>query len=559
MEDHAMRSSARHRAGLAVVIAGLAGASVGAQNSSQFRDWKSSTLSGGGDGKPAVACASLVSLTGYEFSVLTATTIPASADAPEYCRVSGLVQPEIRFEVSLPTAWNGRLYMFGNGGYAGEALTASGRVATARRALARGFAAVQTNTGHDAATEPLGSFAASPQKFVDYASRAVHVTAMTAERVLQAYYNAPARHAYFDGCSTGGRQGLIEAQRFPDDFDGILAGAPVLDFSGTMISYSAIQRALGAASIAPAKLRLVSDAVYAKCDASDGVKDGVIDDPRACRFSPSADLPHCSGDADGADCFTSAQLHALESVYAAVRRSGTDFFPGWPPGAEIAAAAGGPSGWMPWFVAPANGRPIQANFGETFFRFMAFGSPKPSYDWLSFDLDADLDAIDAARALLDATNPDLSRFKGRGGKMLTYFGWADPALNPMMGVRYYERVMRQAGPTTTDFYRLFMVPGMFHCGGGVGTSVFDAFTPLVEWVEKGTAPQTLSAARVVDGKTVRTRPLCPYPQVAKYSGSGSVDEAANFACASATISRSVPAVLGHAPSADAGRVPASRP
>ncbi|HMF96548.1 MAG TPA: tannase/feruloyl esterase family alpha/beta hydrolase [Vicinamibacterales bacterium] len=539
------------KAFIAIVI-GVAGVGVStlhAQNSSQFRDWKASALAGGGDAKPAVACASLVSLSGYEFSILSATVIPAASDAPEYCRVSGLIQPEIRFEVNLPDAWNGRLYMFGNGGYAGEALDAAGRVATARRALARGFAAVQTNTGHDAAAEPLGSFAASPQKFVDYASRAVHITVVTAKRLLQAYYNAPARRAYWDGCSTGGRQGLIEAQRFPDDFDGILAGAPVLDFSGTMISYSAIQRALTAASVTPAKLRILSDAVYAKCDAADGLKDGVIDDPRTCHFSPSADLPRCSGDSDAVDCFTSAQVHAIESVYGAVRRNGNDFFPGWPPGAEISATAGGPSGWMPWFVSPVAARPIQANFGETFFRFMAFGSPKPQYDWLSFNLDADLDKIEAARTLLDATNPDLSRFKAHGGKMITYFGWADPALNPMMGVRYYDSVVKQAGTATTDFYRLFMVPGMFHCGGGIGTSAFDAFTPLVEWVEKGTAPQTIAAARMVDGKAVRTRPLCPYPSVAKYKGTGSVDEAANFSCAA------VPPI----PSADAGPALASRP
>src|SRR5262249_52687184 len=231
-----------------------------------------------------------------------------------------------------------------------------------------------------------------------------------------------------------------------------------------------------------------------------------------------------------------------------------DFFPGWPLGAETAAAAGGPSGWIPWFVAPpggpGGGRPIQANFGETFFRFMAFGSPKPSYDWLAFDLDADLDKIAAARALLDATNPDLSRFKARGGKMITYFGWADPALNPLMGVRYYESVMRTLGPGTGDFYRLFMVPGMFHCGGGIGTSVFDALTPVVEWVEKGTVPQAIAAARVVDGKNVRTRPLCPYPQVARYRGTGSVDEAASFSCSAPPAASS---------SAAAGRAPASRP
>jgi feruloyl esterase len=176
-------------------------------------------------------------------------------------------------------------------------------------------------------------------------------------------------------------------------------------------------------------------------------------------------------------------------------------------------------------------KPIQINFGETFFKYMAFGKPNPSYDWLTFNVDADLDKIQWARTVLDATDPDLSRFKARGGKIVGYFGWADPALNPMMGVNYYESVMKTVGPSTTDFYRLFMVPGMFHCGGGVGTSTFDSLTAVVEWVEKGVAPKSIAASRLVDGKPVRTRPLCPYPEVAKYKGSGSIDEAANFSCA----------------------------
>jgi Tannase and feruloyl esterase len=529
-----MRSRQPYSAAL-TVLAIAAGSGVGAQNSSQFRDWKSSAIAGSDDKKPSVSCTSLVSTTGYEFAVSTAAIVPASADAPEHCRITGLIQPEVRFEIGLPAVWHGRLYMFGNGGYAGEALDAQGRVATARRALSRGFATVQTNTGHDAAGEPLGSFAASPQKFADYAFRAVHVSVLTAKRIVTAYYGSAARRAYFDGCSTGGRQGLIEAQRFPDDFDGIVAGAPVLDFSGTMISYAAIQRALSAAPIPPVKLHIVADAIYGKCDAVDGVKDGVIDDPRTCRFSPAADLPRCSGESDDAGCFSAAQISALEAVYAPVRRNGADFFPGWPVGPEIAGGPGpggnqSPSGWFRWFVAPT-GKPIQAAFGEAFFKYMAAGTARPSYDWLSFDLAADLDKIEAARAALDATNPDLSRFKARGGKLLSYFGWADPALNPLMGVRYYERVAQQMGPSTNEFYRLFMVPGMFHCAGGIGTGTFDAFTPLVEWVEKGTAPPALAASRLVDGKVVRTRPLCPYPQVARYKGSGSIDDASNFACA----------------------------
>src|SRR5262249_55419822 len=250
---------------LVILAVAIASASTSAQNS-QFKDWKSAALADATQAKPHVACGSLVALTGYEFSVTTATVVAASADAPEYCRVVGLIQPEIRFEVGLPSAWNGRLYMFGNGGYAGEALEATGRVATARRALARGFATAQMNTGHDAAVEPLATFAASPQKLVDYAYRGMHVTALTAKRILQSYYDAAARRSYFDGCSTGGRQGLISAQRFPDDFDGIVVGAPVLNFSGTMISYLAIQRALAAAPIPASKLKALGDAVYARCD-----------------------------------------------------------------------------------------------------------------------------------------------------------------------------------------------------------------------------------------------------------------------------------------------------
>jgi len=508
---------------LAVVIAS---APLGAQNSSQFKDWKSSALADAAQAKPRVACAALVSLTAFEFSITSATVIPASADAPEYCRVTGLIQPEIRFEVGLPSTWNGRLYMFGNGGYAGESIEAPGRVATARRALARGFASAQMNTGHDAAVEPLGTFAASPQKLVDYAYRGVHVTALTAKRILQAYYDAAPRRSYFDGCSTGGRQGLISAQRFPDDFDGLVVGAPVLNFSGTMISYLAIQRAIAAAPIPASKLPALADAVYAKCDAADGLKDGLIDDPRRCRFSASADLPRCANDADGPGCFTSSQVRTLDTIYAGVSRNGADFFPGWP--------VGGEAGWAPWFVSAQ--QPIQIGFAETFFKNIAFGRPNAKYDWMTFNIDADVDKIEAARAMLDATDPDLSRFKARGGKIVSYYGWADPALNPLMGVGYYESVTKKMG-VTDDFYRLFMVPGMYHCGGCIGPSTFDALTPLVEWVEKGTAPASIVGSRIADGKVVRTRPLCPYPLVAIYKGSGSVDDAASFACGGAQRSR----------------------
>ena len=352
-----MRKSWRYSGGaLASVVLGTAGATLTAQNGSQFKDWKTAAPGNAAQAKPRDTCASLVALTGYEFSVTRATIVQASSDAPEHCRVSGLIQPEVRFEVSLPTAWNGRLYMFGNGGYAGEALDAPARVATTRGALTRGFATAQTNTGHDAASEPLGTFASSPQKFLDYAYRGVHVTALTAKRILQAYYDAPLRHSYFDGCSTGGRQGLISAQRFPDDFDGIVVGAPVLNFSGTMIGYAITQRALAAAPISIDKLKVLGDLVYAKCDATDGVKDGLIDDPRKCGFRASTDVPRCANEVDGPACFTAAQIRTLEAIYSSTTGRGGEVFPGWPVGAEIAAPGPGgaaTSAWVPWFVARA--------------------------------------------------------------------------------------------------------------------------------------------------------------------------------------------------------------
>jgi feruloyl esterase len=502
-----------------------------AQNGSQFRDWKATALADSVQAKPRAACATLVALTGYEFSIVTATPIAASADAPDYCRVIGQIQPEIRFEVSLPAAWNGRLYVFGNGGYAGESLDAPARVANVRRGVSRGFAVAQMNTGHDAGVEPLGSFAVNSQKFLDYAYRGLHVTVLTAKKILQTYYDGALRRSYFDGCSTGGRQGLIAAQRFPDDFDGIVNGAPILNFSGTMIGYAVNQRALKAAPIATEKVKVLADAVAAKCDTADGLKDGLIDDPRACGFKPSVDLPKCAADADGPSCFTAAQIATLETIYGGVKRGGAEFFPGWPVGAENA--------WAPWFVGGAQG-PVQVAFGDTFFKYMAFGRPNTSYDWLTFNVDADLDKVQWARGVLDANDPDLSRFKARGGKIVSYFGWADPALNPMMGINYYESVTQKMGSSTTEFYRLFMVPGMFHCSGGTGVGTFDALTPLVEWVEKGVAPQSLAGSRLVDGKVVRTRPLCPYPQVAQYKGTGNIDEAANFSCAAARGRASIP-------------------
>jgi feruloyl esterase len=502
-----------------------------AQNGSQLKNWKPS-LNQGVALKPKTECSAMVSLTGYEFSIETATLVPASGDVPEYCRVTGQILPEVRFELSLPTIWNSRFYMFGNGGFAGESLTSPPRANARHTALRHGFAVAQTNTGHDGAVEPLGSFAVNRQKMLDYAWRAVHVTADTAKRLTRTYYgNAPSR-SYFDGCSTGGRQGLMSAQRFPDDFDGIIVGAPVLDLTGTLMSDTWEARALDAAPIPLEKMKLIAERVYAKCDGLDGLTDGLITDPRHCPFDPNKDLPVCANDADGPACFTAAQLRTLTAIYGGAQSGGKRFFWGQPVSAEIemAGPGGTRSGWSNWIIAPPGGRAISAVFAETFLRYMAFEKPDPNYDLKSFNFESDPARLQTISNIVDAKDPDLSRFKARGGKIVMYFGWADTALNPLMGIDYYEKVTARMGTSTPDFFRLFMVPGMAHCRGGVGTDDFDALTPLVEWVEKGVAPQQIIASQSRGGKVTRTRPLCPYPQVAKHNGTGSSDDAQNFVC-----------------------------
>jgi feruloyl esterase len=473
----------------------------------------------------------LRSLTGFDLSIESAILVRAAGDVPAYCRVTGQILPEIRFEVNLPSLWNRRFLMTGNGGFAGESLDAPQRAGQRNTAMRRGFVAAASNTGHDAREEPLASFAVNRQKLLDYAFRSLRVTAEAGKRVAAAYYGARPVRSYYQGCSTGGRQGLILAQRFPDDFDGIVAGAPVLNFSGTMTGYACIAQALNSAPLPYAKLSTLADTIYALCDSKDGLKDGLIEDPRRCDFRPARDLPRCAGETDNTSCFTVAQIGTLEKIYGDVQSQGQRIFPGWPVGAEI-AGPNGRSGWDNWLVRETPGQTISVSFAQSFFRYMAFPRKEDAIELDAFDFDKDPPRLEWIRNILDATDPALAPFRDRKHKLLMYFGWADQALNAQMGVDYYESVLKTLGPQTQDFFRLFMLPGVFHCGGGVGPSVFDPLASIVDWVESGRAPDRIVAARVVSGKTVRTRPLCPYPQTARYNGSGSIDEALNFTCVS---------------------------
>jgi feruloyl esterase len=520
--------------GTIFLILVIAGSAMQAR-AQAFADLKSALVDySKSDLQPKKGCEAMGMFKSKDIAQISAAQVPADASAPAYCRISGLLSPEIAFEVSLPEKWNGRFYMIGNGGLAGESLADAGRVGQRNAALKLGFAFAQTNTGHDASKEPSGTFVLSnPQKAIDYAYRAVHLTAATAKDMTKDYYGKPVSRAYWNSCSNGGRQGLIEAQRFPEDFDGIVANAPWVDQTGFTIAAMWNQKALSQAPVTPAKLALVAEKVMAKCDAVDGLKDGLIDDPRKCNFDPVRDVPACKAGADGADCLTSAQAAAIAKVYSGPSSNGKPFFPGYMPGSEavVQGPTGAASGWLNLIVGTQqNAKPADFNLAEGTMRYLVLKPPKADYDYQTFDFDRDTHLVDDWGKLADAKNTDLSKFRSRGGKLLMTYGWADSILEPMMGVNYYEQAVAKNGPQTRDFFRLFMVPGMAHCGGGIGPDRNDAVTAMIDWVEKGKAPESIVASRVVNNQVVRTRPLCPYPQVARYKGQGSIDDAANFQC-----------------------------
>jgi hypothetical protein len=489
------------------------------------------------DTAPRVACESLSGFKRTGLVQVQARTIAASADHPAHCRVSGVIAPEIAFEVNLPAMWNGRFYMIGNGGHAGESPDDANRASQRAAALQNGFAMASTNTGHDSRKETGATFVLSnPQKAIDYAYRAVHEAAAVAKQIAAAYYAQPPKFSYWNSCSNGGRQGLIEAQRYPDDFDGIVANAPWVSQTGFTVGAIWNQRALDEAPLSAAKMELVAKTVIGTCDAVDGLTDGLIDDPRACRFDATRDIPACSQKADASDCLTAAQAAAVNKIYSGpVTRGGRSLFPGFAPGSEAVTAGrgGGPgaSGWMNMIVPGGAGRgAADFSLAEGTMKYLVFDPPRPDYDYRTFDFDRDPALLERWGKLANADNPDLAAFRRRGGKLLMTYGWADTILQPMMGVDYYERATKVNGPGTPEFFRLFMVPGMAHCSGGVGPDQHDPMTAIIDWVEKGKAPDTLVATKVVDNKAVRSRPLCPYPQVARYSGTGSIDDAANFRC-----------------------------
>jgi len=403
-----------------------------------------------------VKCAVLSSASfGSEVKIEAATLVAASTQAPEHCDVRGAIWPEAKFAVKLPTNWNNRFYMVGGGGYAGQL-----SLGPMNTGLQKGYATATTDTGHDAAKEPLGVFAerrpenpTADRKKLDYAYLAVHNTAALAKQIIKSYYGSDAKYSYWVGCSTGGRQGLMEAQRYPEDFDGYLIGAPVLKQSheGMRGIWNAQAVSTGPGAGAYDKLPLLAEAVYKKCDGVDGLQDGLITDPRQCRFDPLQNLPKCAGEEEGKDCFTTAQLEGLRKVYDGVRNSkGALLYPGQPPGAEI--AVNGRSGWQGSIGGDGG---LGLVFGETFMRFLAFEPQRgKAWNWRQFNFDTDPPQMAAFSKVIDATDPDLSRLKKRSGKIIHYHGWADALVNPQMSVDYYYHCVKSSGFFKPDLLRL---------------------------------------------------------------------------------------------------------
>lgn len=489
---------------------------------------------------------SVTTVAAGEFSAPGAPASPMFKSLPAFCRFTAEIKPasdsDIKIEVWLPiTGWNGKYAGQGNGGFAGV-INYQGLAA----AVALGYAGASTDTGHSQ-SRPVSEWALKHQeKIIDFGYRAIHEMSVKARAVIQAFYGNPPRHSYFTGCSNGGRQALMEAQRYPEDYDGIIAGAPANYWTHLLTAgvwdLKALQK--DAASYIPAaKIPALNDAVLAACDALDGAKDGIIGNPPACRFDPSA--MRCK-EADSDQCLTAPQAETLKKIYSGPRNSkGVQIFPGFSPGGEAGA-----QGWAVWMTPSSPEKSLQSYFSTNFFRNMVFNDP--AWDFKTFDFDKDVRLADEKQAeALNAIEPGLKPFKARGGKLILYHGWSDAAIPPQNAVNYYKSVQAAMGERATEqFSRLYMVPGMQHCGAGPGADQFgqfglpgyptdpghSIFSALDRWVEKGTPPGPITATKYVSfmdpTQGVKlTRPLCAYPQVSKYKGTGDINDAVNFTCA----------------------------
>ncbi|MEP6495974.1 MAG: tannase/feruloyl esterase family alpha/beta hydrolase [bacterium] len=487
-----------------------------------------------GEARTAVDCAAAmkIALPGARITAVSAVhpndSLRARGERP-HCSIAATIDAETHIVALLPDDWNGRFLMGGAGGFVGAVENQSGST------VHQGYATVGTDAGHSASSGSAAWALHNDTRITDYGYRAVHRTAEVTKLLIAAYYGRPPEHSYFIGCSNGGREALMEAQRYPADFDGIVAIAPAYNFLAIATSFvrnSQTQYPTGdfnAPVVTPAVLKLLAAKVAEVCDAIDGVRDGTLENPEACKFT-LASLPACPNDAAANSCVTRAQRAAL-STFTSPLAAGAVRYPGQPFGDEA-----DPNSWNTWITGPvpgvgdaAGGTPpmVQGIFGTEFFKYLVYGDSAwryPGYDLARAARDgAKVDAI------VSATNPDLSAFRARGGKLLLAHGWSDPALNARSTIEYFKAVQART-PQASSFTRLFMMPGVLHCGGGSGCDEVDWAGTIRRWVETGEAPSTIVARKERGTQVVRTHPLCAYPMTARYNGTGRTDDAAAFTC-----------------------------
>jgi hypothetical protein len=480
-------------------------------------------------------------------AIFSAQIIPAATQTPEYCEVKGYVTPQIQFEMRLPTQnWNRRYLQVGCGGYCGS-LRASPESNTA---LNQNFAVAFDNSGHVGggigATSALWGLD-RPQLRIDFGYRSEHVMSIAAKAIATAYYGNAPSYYYFQGCSNGGRQALMEAQRYPKDFNGIIAGAPAAiqaPLNGEYETWNARanQDAQGNSILPIDKLALIHQAALTNCDGKDGLVDGQITDPRVCTFKPES--LRCNGDRNAANCLTTAEIAVVNKIYGgAVDRQGRLLYPG-------SQTIGSELGWAGSSVSRDGVQPFAAEISNSYLKYLAFPkSPPASFSYKDWQFTAEgFERLRPLGEVYNATNPNLEEFRDRGGKLILYHGWADPAIPPQGTITYYQAVQDTLGSLADvqSFARLFMLPGVYHCKGGTGPSRVDWLTPIVAWVEQNNSPTKIIASQTAndsasggfsnptEGATnnnptiVRTRPIFPYPMQAKYNGQGSIDDAVNF-------------------------------
>jgi len=463
---------------------------------------------------PCISCKELKNLSLPEVIISETETIK---DGEHYCKIRGTIGKEINFELQLPDRWNSRFVMQGNGGFAGS-------IHVNPDLALKGYATGGTDTGHKGNGLKAGWALNNMEKQLNFGHMAVHRTSVISREIIRLYYGSDTEFSYFIGCSRGGGQAMMEAQRYPEDFDGIVCGAPAFNWPAIGAEFIQNSRAcypdpskLNKPVITLANLELLHKLVLDQCDAVDGITDRILNDPGDCELNFDL-FPQCPDNTEGDDCFTPAQIEAIKLIYAGVSNQDGQIYPGFPLGGENETG-----GWFHWIVGPdpatmeLNFPSAQFGFGTEMFKYLIYNDP--DWNYVEYDFSSFFEDTRFASSFLDATSTDYSALNALGGKMIIFHGWNDPALSAFSTIEHYEAAKQEDG-NLEECVRLFLLPGVLHCGGGPGPQQVDWLELIRDWVEKGKAPERVILSKKVDGKVVMTRPVLPYPRKTIYDGSG---------------------------------------